>query len=288
MVVECPQCGHTNEPGEDRCAKCGINLEWALERGSKYWLEDTATRHPLILASEDEPGLLMIYSMILEPDGYRIAMASDPFATIELAERFHPDLIITDFMKPYMNGAEMVSRLKSNPALRDIPVILITAGNDYWRVSRAVAAGVTRWLHKPFKPPSLITVVASVLSGDFLPLVLLVHDKTIRQLPQSLVENFRILKPTPHEEIFRGARQLNPDLIVIGVDQSGRTDGSGMEILAELKASDDTRNIPVVMWADELEPGLDRQAIEIGAHTVYTGPPDGEALAEVLRSVLGE
>lgn len=288
-AVECPQCGHNNYSGEKRCASCGLDLDWTLERGSQYWMEPAATRPPLILVSDDEPALLMLYGMIFEREGYRVAGSSNASVTIELAERFHPDLIITDFAKPDMNGAEMLSRLRSNPALRDIPAMMVSAGYHYQRICAIVEAGATCCLHKPFSPSDLTAVVASVLAGDLLPLVLFVRDKTTCKLPVSLVENYRILAPYPREETTRGAKLLKPDVIVISVHPA---DGSGLDILAELKADDATRNIPVVMLAAGY-PLLARLLIRpraraLGAHTAYTGPFDAERLHDVFQAALGE
>jgi CheY-like chemotaxis protein len=289
QTVECPQCGHTNEPVEERCANCGLELKWALERGSQYWIEEAATRPPLILVSDDEPAMLMLYGLIFEREGYRVAGSSNAVVAIELAERFHPDLIITDFMKPDMNGAEMLSRLRSNPALRDIPAMMVSAGYHYQRICAVMEAGATCCLHKPFSPSDLTAVVASVLAGDLLPLVLFVRDKTTRKLPISLVENYRILAPYPREETPRGAKLLKPDVIAISVQLS---DESGLDILAGLKADDATRNIPVVMLAAG-SPLLARLLIRLraralGAHTVYSGPLNSERLHDVFQAALGE
>jgi CheY-like chemotaxis protein len=168
-AIECPQCGHKGVPSEKGwgtlCAHCGIDLKWALERGSRYWTEGSASRSPLILLSEDEPAMLQLLGLILQQAGYRVARALDAFVTLELAGRLQPDLIITDFMKPGMRGDEMISRLRSDPALCDIPVIVLSAGATDERVRMAMEAGVTRYLFKPIAPNALLAAVEAVLGG---------------------------------------------------------------------------------------------------------------------------
>jgi two-component system alkaline phosphatase synthesis response regulator PhoP len=72
---------------------------------------------------------------------------------------------LTDFMKPGMTGDEMISRLKSDPALSDIPVTVLAAGATDERIRMAMEAGATRYLIKPIGPDDLLAAVEEVLGG---------------------------------------------------------------------------------------------------------------------------
>ena len=75
-------------------------------------------------------------------------------------------------------------------------------------------------------------------------------------------------------------------MIAIGVSLP---DSPELDILAELKADDDIRNIPVVILAtgaEQTQSLIRLRASTLGAHTVYSGPPDGGGLAGMLQSVL--
>jgi CheY-like chemotaxis protein len=284
--IECPQCGHTNKPAEKNCANCYVNLEWALERGSQYWLEDAEARPPLILLSDDEIAVQTLVGIMLERAGYRVVKAPGAYITLELAERLHPDLIITDVMKPGMNGIEMTYRIKSDPVLRDIPVLILSSRGDAESVAEGLASGANDYRSKPILHHDLIAVVESILAGDILPLVLFAHNESDHEIGVSLVKNYHIWAFYYwREELIRLAKLLKPAVIVVAFHLR---EADGLDVLSQIKADPQVGSIPVVMWFDEPEPELEQQAMQYGAQAVYTGPPDGEALAEVLRSVLGE
>ncbi len=171
--VRCPKCGNQNDASAKTCANCGIDLEWALEYWSQYVSGPEEGYPPLILVSDDAPGAMVLTGMILERAGYRVTAMIPPAVryygdgheVLELAGHLLPDLITTDFMKPGMRGDEMIARLRSNPVLRDIPVMVISSGCTDDRIKTAMEAGATRYLCKPFLPHELVSAVASILDG---------------------------------------------------------------------------------------------------------------------------
>src|SRR5215467_13850987 len=90
----------------------------------------------------------------IERDGFRIVTASDGEAALHLARLEHPDLILLDWQMPSADGMEVTRRLRneSDPALRDVPVVLITAQSGPENTAAGFAGGVTDYLTKPFRP----------------------------------------------------------------------------------------------------------------------------------------
>ncbi|ACD20071.1 response regulator [Paraburkholderia phytofirmans] len=82
---------------------------------------------PTILVVDDEPGLLELFQFALEWRGYRVLLTGNGQAALLTAARQIPDLIVTDWNMPRMNGVELCQRLKSYPALAQIPVVLLSA-----------------------------------------------------------------------------------------------------------------------------------------------------------------
>ena len=163
-TVECPQCGHTNEPAAKRCVNCRLDLEWALENWDKCESGPAESHPPLILLSDDEVGALTLLGIMLEREGYRVAKAPDAYIALDLAKRLRPDLIITDIMKPGMNGIDMIYCLKSNPALRNIPVLVLSARGHGETAIEATSAGAIRCLSKPILHHDVTAAVESVLA----------------------------------------------------------------------------------------------------------------------------
>lgn len=80
-----------------------------------------------ILLVDDEPEILAAWRLILENEGYEVGCASNGAEAVARMRSIVPDLIITDWMMPVMDGAELCRRLKATPQLADVPVLLHTA-----------------------------------------------------------------------------------------------------------------------------------------------------------------
>jgi len=104
----------------------------------------------LILVVDDEPDLLGLLVDQLSSLGYDVVAARDGTEGLRLAVDRQPDVILTDVIMPYMDGPEMLERLRSRPETRGIPVIALTALTDRRTRTRLGAAGVQGFLTKPY------------------------------------------------------------------------------------------------------------------------------------------
>ncbi|MGC9526672.1 MAG: adenylate/guanylate cyclase domain-containing protein [Limnospira sp.] len=88
----------------------------------------------------------------LERQGYDVLVASNGFEALELMRSTALDLVLLDIMMPQMNGYQVLETLKADPALRYIPVIMISAVNDIESIVRCIELGAEDYLSKPFNP----------------------------------------------------------------------------------------------------------------------------------------
>src|SRR5262249_53409627 len=107
-----------------------------------------------ILVVDADPPILRPLPLGSGPDGLRGVTASDGEGTLRLARLEHPDLILLDWQMPSGDGMEVTRRLRDepDPALRDVPVVLITGQSGPENTAAGFAAGVTDYLTKPFRP----------------------------------------------------------------------------------------------------------------------------------------
>ena len=82
----------------------------------------------LVLVVDDEFDVLSAYTMLFEYRGFRVRTAGNGAEALAVAARERPDIVLSDMMMPVMDGAELCMRWRTDPALRDIPFILASAG----------------------------------------------------------------------------------------------------------------------------------------------------------------
>jgi class 3 adenylate cyclase/CheY-like chemotaxis protein len=118
---------------------------------------------PRILIAEDNAMNLDILQTRLALHGYDIVTATDGEAALALAREKQPDLILLDVMMPKLDGFEVCRRLRGDPALPFMPIILVTARADPKDVVAGLEAGGDEYLTKPVDQAALVARVKSML-----------------------------------------------------------------------------------------------------------------------------
>jgi len=118
---------------------------------------------PNVLIVEDEPPLVELLSYNLEKAGFRPQIARDGEEAILAVEEGKPDLVLLDWMLPYVSGIEICRRIRRNPETRDLPIIILTARGEEDDRIRGLDAGADDYVVKPFSPSELIARVRAVL-----------------------------------------------------------------------------------------------------------------------------
>ncbi len=116
-----------------------------------------------VLLVDDNLQNLELMQAYLEALPCRIVTAQDGVAAAEMIEHDPPDLILLDVMMPRMSGFELCQKIKTNPATRDIVIIMVTALHEVGDFERAVECGTNDFITKPVNKVELITRVKSLL-----------------------------------------------------------------------------------------------------------------------------
>ena len=122
----------------------------------------TAAR-PYALIVEDEPPLVELIRYNLEKEGYEIDVALDGEEAILMIEERQPDIVILDWMLPTLAGIEVCRRLRSKPATRNLPVIMLTARSEEIDRVRGLDIGADDYMTKPFAMTELVARIRAVL-----------------------------------------------------------------------------------------------------------------------------
>jgi two-component system KDP operon response regulator KdpE len=115
---------------------------------------------PLVLAVDDEAGILRLIKLGLTPQGFRVLTAQSAAEALEIAQDYRPDIALLDIVMPEMSGLELMRELRERG---ELPVILLTAkGTDADKV-RGLEMGADDYLAKPFSADELSARVRAVL-----------------------------------------------------------------------------------------------------------------------------
>ena len=116
-----------------------------------------------ILLIEDEEDIAAIIKLQAELSGYKLHVEVDGINGYRAIEREKPDLVLLDIMLPGQNGYDVCRKIKANPELRNIPVVIISAKDEELDVLLGLELGADDYVAKPFSPKILMSRIKAVL-----------------------------------------------------------------------------------------------------------------------------
>lgn len=147
--------------------------------------------NPTILVAEDEPEILKIVVGYLQQTKlYQILQAKNGQIALKIIEKQKPDLVLTDWNMPVMDGIELVKAIKSNPELKHIPVIMQTANTTDAELQLAFDNGVLDYIKKPIQ--GSVELLARVRSAIALSQANRKNEKLLLKIfPEEVVEELK-------------------------------------------------------------------------------------------------
>ncbi len=184
---------------------------------------------PLILVADDVADNLEILRMRLESQGYEVVTAGDGAEAIEKTHALLPDLVLLDVMMPKVDGIEALKRIKNDPALPFIPVILVTARADAKDVIAGLESGGDDYLTKPVDHAALSARVRAMLRIKTLHDTVAAQAQRLEQQAEELAASNRTLEERVAaqveeiERIGRLKRFLAPQVAETIISSGGET-----------------------------------------------------------------
>jgi two-component system alkaline phosphatase synthesis response regulator PhoP len=168
-----------------------------------------------ILVVDDEPHIVEVVQDYLKQAGYRVLSARDGQTALTLARHEHPDLVVLDLMLPGgMDGLEVCRRLRRDPSLADVPIIMLTARTEEADRLIGLELGADDYVTKPFSPREVVARARAVLRrarGGFRPSsVVRVGDLTIDLTNRSVTVGREKVSLTPTEFDLLAIMARNP------------------------------------------------------------------------------
>jgi PAS domain S-box-containing protein len=238
----------------------------------------------VVLVIDDDPLVADLLRRTLVKDGYRVEYAENGEKGLQLARQLRPDAITLDVMMPGMDGWQVMTHLKSDPELADIPVILLSIVNDR---KTGFALGATEYLTKPLDRERLTAVLGRISNGRGSRLALVVDDlPENRTLLRSALENdgWTVEEAGNGLEALERLEHHRPDAILLDLMMP---EMDGVTFVERLRTSERNRSIPVlVVTAKDITP-VDRQRLSGGVQAIMQkGAVDLSELVAQTRALL--
>lgn len=257
-----------------------------------------------VLVVDDVLPNVRILEAKLSSEYYQVFTASNGPEALEVVERDNPDIVLLDVMMPGMDGFEVCRRMKANPAVSHIPVVMVTALSDASDRVQGLEAGADDFLTKPVNDMALFSRVRSLVrlkmtmdelklrraTGERLGLystegemtvegapVLVIDDNASdnRHVNRHMGEKFSLTFEADPEAAIAQARENNPDLIVLSLDHRG-TDP--LRLTSRIRNDSVTRQVPILMIGEESDNERIAKGLELGVTDYLLRPIDGNEL----------
>jgi CheY-like chemotaxis protein len=117
----------------------------------------------VVLVVDDEVGIANLLADVLSDEGHRVMVAANGHEGFKRAEEERPDLVITDFMMPVTDGAQLIKAMAEHPDLKGVPVFLMSSAPE--AAIRDKCSGYALFIRKPFRIYDVVDLVARVISA---------------------------------------------------------------------------------------------------------------------------
>ncbi|MCX7920021.1 MAG: response regulator [bacterium] len=238
-----------------------------------------------ILAIDDDPEVLELMRRFLEKEGYRVVTASSGEEGLKLAEQVKPKVITLDVMMPHIDGWQVLSAIKANPAIADIPVIMLTMVDEK---NIGYALGATDYLMKPVEKEQLVSILRRYrCEHPPCPVLVVEDDPATREMISRMLlkEGWKVFTAENGRVALMQLEQTIPALILLDLMMP---EMDGFEFLAELRKQQKWQSIPVVVITAKDLSHQDRQRLEGSVQRILQKGDYGkeDLLREIKNQVL--
>jgi len=224
-------------------AQCKVP-QVAEETPDEPLVEPTSQAIGTILVIDDDPTVRDLMKRSLGKEGFRVETASGGKDGLRLARELRPHAITLDVMMPKMDGWKVLSALKADSELADIPVIMFTVVDDK---NLGYSLGASDYLTKPIDRERLVNVIRQYTTTSAPQRVLLVEDDAnVRDLLRRMLEKegWAVAEAENGRVALERVAEQEPALILLDLMMP---EMDGFELVAELRKQKVWRSIPIVV-----------------------------------------
>jgi len=145
-----------------------VTMKASFVAATKVAAPEAARRKPKVLVVDDSISIRKYVQRFLDRTGYEVEVAPDGMEALNILGKTKFDAVITDLEMPIMHGYDLISEMKRNPELMNIPVIVLTSRAGEKHRQKAINMGAQDYLVKPFEEEEMLGALKKILSGSAL------------------------------------------------------------------------------------------------------------------------
>ena len=119
-----------------------------------------------VLIVDDEPNIVISVEFLMKREGFAVSVARDGEEALERIHADRPDLVILDVMMPKMNGFEVCERVRADPQLSAVRILMLTAKGREAEMRKGLTLGADAYIPKPFSTRDLVNRVKSLIDSE--------------------------------------------------------------------------------------------------------------------------
>lgn len=119
-----------------------------------------------ILIADDEQNIVISLEYLMRREGFEVSIAQDGDEAIARTRAELPDLVLLDIMMPKMNGFEVCQEIKSDPTLKAVRILMLTAKGRDTEIAKGLALGADGYITKPFSTKELVERIRALLAAN--------------------------------------------------------------------------------------------------------------------------
>jgi len=242
------------------------------ERGPEYASDSF---HVLIV--DDDPDLPALMSAALHEKNIIATYSPDGMDALKSILLQKPDLIVLDIMMPGLSGHEVLVRLKKDPSMMDIPIIMLSQSTQDHDLVNSIRSGAIDYIHKPFRPEDLVGRIEGILQAAGRTVVIADNDPMIVHLLKSKFEfeGYRVVTAGDGQKALDLIAKYKPDLVLLDIIMPAL---DGTAVIHRMRQLPKTKDVPVLIMSTRIEKEDIEEGLSSGAQDYIPKPFSMEEL----------
>ncbi len=242
-------------------------------------------KRKFVLVIDDDPSLSELLASLLEQQNIQASFCFNAGDALQIIARQKPDLIILDIVLPGLSGHEVLARLKQDPAMMSIPIVVLSKSKEESDLLNSLRSGAIDYIPKPFRPQDLLSRIKNILAASEKKIIIVDNDPMILHLLQTkfVYEGYHVFLAQDGQKGFDLIAKHKPDLVILDIIMPVL---DGTAVIHRMRQSPKTEKIPVLIMSTRSQAEDIAEGLASGAQDYIAKPFLVDSLIDRAQKLL--